>query len=369
MQKGILEVRMVPLEQVFHKVAIEVRKTARKLSKLVRLTISGAETEVDKLLGEALTAPLQHLINNAIDHGLETEAERLAAGKPPEGTIAINAYPRGSHVVIDLADDGKGIDAAKVLEKAIESAVVRREEAASLSRREVLGLIFVHGLSTKAEVTDVSGRGVGMDVVKTDVARVGGVIEVESERGIGTRFTITIPITLAIISALMVRSADRLFAVPVANVEEAVVLDPSAVRQIDGREMVTLRGVTLPLCSLARFFDLPAAADRLDATTGAMDHTQSMPVSEARRRRRQLVVVTRVGGYRLGLVIDSIAGQQDIVIKALGPSLGAVRGFAGATELGDQRIALVIDVQALIEETRSAGDRGRFDPRSVERAR
>jgi two-component system, chemotaxis family, sensor kinase CheA len=365
MQKGILDVRMVPLEQVFSLVAIEVRKVARKLGKQVHLVISGAETEVDKLVGEALGAPLQHLINNAIDHGIEPEAERRAAGKSPAGTIALNAYQKGSHVVIEMEDDGKGIDAGRVLEKAVERGTVRQEDAGSLSKAEVLNLIFLPGLTTKTVVTDTSGRGVGMDVVKTDIGKVGGVIEVRSEPGIGTRFTITIPITLAILSALMVRSGGQLFGVPIANVEEAVALDPSAIRQIDGREMVTLRGSTLPLCVLSRFFDLPPAEDGAEPQPAGTDHGQRTLTftGAGRRAARQYVVVTRVGEHRLGVVIDSIVGEQDIVIKALGPSLRSVRGFAGATELGDQRIALVIDVQALVDETRGAADWGRLDHR------
>lgn len=356
MQKGILDVRMVPLEQVFSLVAIEVRKVSRKLGKQVHLVITGAETEVDKLVGEALSAPLQHLIKNAVDHGIEHEPDRRAAGKPPAGTIALSAYQKGSHVVIELEDDGKGIDAERVLQKAIERGSVRPEDAASLSPAQVLSLIFLPGLTTKSEATDTSGRGVGMDVVKTDIAKVGGVIEIGSEPGVGTRFTITIPITLAILSALMVRCGGQLFAVPIANVEEAVALDPAESRQIDGREMVTLRGTTLPLCVLSRLFDLPASAEAPEPQAGNPDHGQS-----TRRSGRQYIVVTRVGEQRLGLVIESIVGEQDIVIKALGPSLASVRGFAGATELEDQRIALVIDVQALVEETRGAEGRLRLD--------
>ena len=378
MQKGILEVRMVPLGQVFDKLARVVRQISREMEKSVNLVITGAETEVDKLIVEELSDPLMHMMRNAIDHGIEPKTEREAVGKPAVGTIALNAFQKGSHVVIEIEDDGKGVNTEGLLSAAIQRGIVVADEAKSLSLREVLNLVFLPGLTTKQNVSELSGRGVGMDVVKTNIAKLGGVIDISSEAGIGTKFTVTLPITLAIISALMVRCSDRLFAIPLANVQEAVVLDLAAVREIDGREMITLRGSTLPLCSLTRLFELPPPAeDGGDLAAEIAARAQLAPSggsygSSARwgsvartsaRSMRQFIVVTAVGTRKLGLVVESLVGEQDIVIKALGPSLKGVRGFAGATELGDQRIALVLDVQALVEETLSSADRGRFDYR------
>jgi two-component system chemotaxis sensor kinase CheA len=379
MQKGILEVRMVPLGQVFDKLARVVRQISREMEKSVNLVITGAETEVDKLIVEELSDPLMHMMRNAIDHGIEPKTEREAVGKPAVGTIALNAFQKGSHVVIEIEDDGKGVNTEGLLSAAIQRGIVAADEAKSLSLREVLNLVFLPGLTTKSSVSDVSGRGVGMDVVKTNIAKLGGVIDISSEAGIGTKFTVTLPITLAIISALMVRCSDRLFALPLANVQEAVVLDLAAVREIDGREMITLRGSTLPLCSLTRLFELPPAVEGGDLAAESAARTPIPPSSAigsygsssrwgsvsrtGTRSMRQFIVVTSVGARKLGLVVESLVGEQDIVIKALGPSLKGVRGFAGATELGDQRIALVLDVQALVEETLASADRGRFDYR------
>ena len=380
MQQGILEVRMVPLGQVFDKLARVVRQISREAEKSVNLVITGAETEVDKLIVEELSDPLMHMMRNAIDHGIESKAEREAVGKPAIGTIALNAFQKGSHVVIEIEDDGRGVDTDTLLTVAMRRGVVSAEEAPSLSPREILNLVFLPGLTTKANVSELSGRGVGMDVVKTNIAKLGGVIDLASEVGIGTKFTVTLPITLAIISALMVRCSDRLFAIPLANVQEAVVLDVGAVREIDGREMITLRGSTLPLCSLARLFDLPPPAAEGDDLAAESSARGPLPFSglagnftarsrwgdvarTGARTLRQFIVVTSVGTRRLGIVVESLVGEQDVVIKALGPSLKGVRGFAGATELGDQRIALVLDVQALVEETLSANERGRFDLR------
>ncbi len=363
MQQGILEVRMVPLGQVFDKLARVVRQISREADKLVNLVITGAETEVDKLIVEELSDPLMHMMRNAIDHGIETRSEREAVGKPALGTIALNAFQKGNHVVIEIEDDGGGIDTARLLDASVRRGVISAEDARTISRAELLNLIFIPGVSTKGELSEISGRGVGMDVVKTNISKLGGVIDVQSEQGIGTKMTVTLPITLAIISALVVLVEDRLFAIPLANVQEAVVLDPGAVRVIDGREVVTLRGSTLQLCRLARIFDLESQASQptvngwpASAGAGAPGSAvaDTRPVARA-RSARQYVVVTAVGARRLGLVVGTLVGEQDVVIKALGPSLKGVRGFAGASELGDQRIALVIDAPSLVEELHAPG--------------
>ena len=366
MQQGILEVRMVPLGQVFDKLARVVRQISRDADKLVNLVITGAETEVDKLIVEELSDPLMHMMRNAIDHGIETRADREAVGKPAVGTIALNAFQKGNHVVIEIEDDGKGIDHQKLLDAGVRMGLLSSEEAHSVSREEILNLVFVPGLSTKSDVSELSGRGVGMDVVKTNISKLGGVIDLQSEHGIGTKVTITLPITLAIISALVVRISERLFAIPLANVQEAVVLDPASVRTIDGRELVTLRGGSLQICRLARVFGLEGVVDGPNGwgVESALPDSRSSNVPSL-SRAREYVVVTAVGARRLGLVVSTLVGEQDVVIKALGPSLKAVRGFAGASELGDQRIALVIDAPALIEETHAGGDRLRAEVRSI----
>jgi two-component system chemotaxis sensor kinase CheA len=329
MQSGILEVRMVPLGQAFDKLARVVRQISREHDKEVNLVITGAETEIDKLIVEELSDPLMHMIRNAIDHGIEPRDERLRVGKPPVGTIALNAFQKGNHVVIEVEDDGRGMDPEVLLKVAIARGVVSREEARELSPREVLALVFMPGFTTKAVATDLSGRGVGLDVVKTNIAKLGGIVDIMSDVGIGTKMTITLPITLAIINVLLVEIGARLFAVPLASVEEAITLDETQVRTVESREVLTVRGASLPICRLARLFGLPAIP---------------------RERPRAFVVIAQVGNRRLGFVVDELVGQQDIVIKPLGKSLRTVRGFAGATELGDQRVALVVDVAALVEE-------------------
>ncbi|HMA92229.1 MAG TPA: chemotaxis protein CheA [Polyangiaceae bacterium] len=329
MQAGILEVRMVPLGQVFERLARVVRQISREVKKEIRLVITGSETEIDKLIVEELSDPLMHMIRNAIDHGIESAEKRVQVGKPTTGTIALNAFQKGNHVMLEVEDDGRGIDEKAILDKAIQLHKISADEARELTRSEVLGLIFLPGVSTRESVDDLSGRGVGMDVVKNNIGKLGGVIDVHSDAGIGTKIAITLPITLAIVSALLMRASEHTFALPLSSVSEAIPFDGSAVRNIDGRSVMSLRGTTLPICRLDEMFGL--------------QRTGNPP-------RRQFAVVASLGTRRLGLVVDQLVGEQDIVIKPLGPSLSEVRGFAGATELGDQRVGLVLDAAAIIEE-------------------
>ncbi len=333
-QQGILEVRMVPLGQLFERLARVARQIGRDLDKQFNLVITGSETEVDKLIVEELSDPLMHMMRNAIDHGIEVATDRVTVSKPEIGTIALNAFQKGSHVVIELEDDGGGIDTELLLSIALKRGLISPEDVRSTSRKDVLGLIFLPGMTTKPSVSELSGRGVGMDVVKTNISKLGGIIDLQSEVGIGTKFTITLPITLAIIRALVVEVTDRTFAVPLANVREAVALATGDTFHVDGNEVMTLRGTTLRLCRLSTFFELPTLEGPLAPNLSV----------------KQFVVVTTAGTTRLGLVVDRLVGGQDVVIKALGPSLREVRGFAGAAELGDQRLGLVLDTPAIIEE-------------------
>jgi two-component system chemotaxis sensor kinase CheA len=333
-QAGILEVRMVPLGQVFERLARVARQISRELEKEIRLVITGAETEIDKLIVEELSDPLMHMLRNAIDHGIEHAEQRRKVGKPEAGTIALNAYQQGSHVMIEIEDDGQGIDEQALLAKASQLGKIDPGESGTLSRDEVLALIFLPGLSTRASVNDVSGRGVGMDIVKTNIAKIGGVIDVQSERGIGTKMTITLPITLAIVSALIVRVSSAVFALPLATVSEALSFDEDMVRVVDNREVITLRGATLPICRVQRLLELERSS----------------------RPGRGFVVIVSLANRRLGLVVDHLFGQEDIVIKPLGKSLSGVRGIAGATELGDQNVSLVLDTASIIDEVLVGGE-------------
>jgi two-component system chemotaxis sensor kinase CheA len=335
MQTGILDVRMVPLAQVFARLGRLVRQISRNLDKQIRTVITGAETEIDKLLVEELSDPLMHMIRNAIDHGIEPTEHRTKVGKPATGTIALNAYQQGNHVMLEVEDDGRGVDVKALVRKATQLGKISAEQAEGLSSEEMLALMFLPGISTQDEAGALSGRGVGMDIVKTNIGRFGGTIDVHSEDGIGTRITITLPITLAIVNSLIVRVVDHTFAVPLASVSEALAHDGAGLRAIDGREVMTLRGTTLPIVRLDRFFSLR--------------RTSPIP-------RRQYVVVTVLGSRRLGLLVDQLLGQQDVVIKPLGKSLGQVRGFAGATELGGKAVGLVLDTAGIITEVLATSD-------------
>jgi two-component system chemotaxis sensor kinase CheA len=335
LQQGILEVRMVPLQQVFDKLARVVRKLSQRLEKEVRLVISGADTELDKLIVEELSDPLMHMINNAIDHGIETPAERLALGKPRAGKVALAAYQKGNRVVIELTDDGRGMDWRQIRDRAVQRGFITREEAADIGPAQSINLIFTPGFSTKAQATQTSGRGVGMDVVKTNIAKLSGMIDVASEPGRGSRFRVTLPITLAIIQALVIETAGQTFCIPLNSVLESIMVQTEEIQTIEGHEVVTVRGRTLPLVHLSRVFELEPDG------------------REAERRMfydRLYVVVVGLAQHRVGLVVDELLGQQDVVIKPIGKALRQVPGIAGATELGDNRTVLLLDVGTLVGE-------------------
>lgn len=354
MQDGILEVRMVPLGQVFDKLARIVRQISRENDKLVNLVITGAETEIDKLIVEELSDPLMHMIRNAIDHGIEDRSTRMNVGKPPVGTIALNAFQKGNQVVIEVEDDGRGMDPAVILAAAVRRGIVSEAEAREIGGKDILRLIFQPGFTTRTEATALSGRGVGMDIVRTNIAKLGGVVDIASDIGIGTKMTITLPITLAIIRVLIVEVAGRTYCMPLASVEEAIVFDEAVVRTFEGREVMTQRGKTLPIAHLAKLFHLEGVRAGIWVDDGHAHPFESRQTFDG--KTRSYVVIATVGEKRVGFVVDRLVGQQDIVIKALGKSLSRVRGFAGATELGDQRVGLVLDAASLINEVLATSD-------------
>lgn len=327
LQKGVMEVRMVPVVQLFERMIRIVRKAAKEHGKKVTLDTRGIDTELDKLIVEDLSDPLMHLIRNSIDHGLEPPAERIAAGKPETGTICLWASQKGNHVVLEVRDDGRGIDPENVRRQAIKRGLI--DERAVLSREDVLDLVFTPGFSTRDEVTDLSGRGVGMDVVKSNISSLSGMIEIDSRVGEGTATTITLPITLAIIKALVVRVGDKTYAIPINSVMETLMIEPSSIQTIERKEVIELRQSTLPLLRLDEVFKLP-------------EHSS--------RNGRSFVAVVGLAEKKMGIVVDELLGQQDVVIKSLGHALSFVRGVAGAADLGNQKTILVLDVGGLMSE-------------------
>jgi two-component system chemotaxis sensor kinase CheA len=326
LQSGVLDVRMVPLRQIFEKLSRVVRRLRRDLEKEVDLEFKGADTELDKLIAEQLVDPLVHIVRNAFDHALESPRERTAAGKDPHGRIQVSALQRGNHVVIEVTDDGRGMNVESIRTKAIECGLISEND--TLSQKEILNLVFEAGLSTAEEVSETSGRGVGMDVVRSNLAEMGGMVDLASAVGRGTTVTITLPITLAIIQALIVRVGEEQFAIPLNSVLETMVVEPEEIGRSEGREVLNLRGEPLLLRRLGEEFEIEAAG----------------------RDERQFVVVLGMGEQRLGLLVDRLEGQQDAVIKSIKGPVQQIRGIAGATELGDRGAILVIDVSAIVAD-------------------
>jgi len=344
LQAAIMQVRMIPMGQVFDRLSARiVRKTASELDKEVELVVSGEETELDKLIVEELVDPLMHLVRNAIDHGVESPEVREAMGKPRKGTIHLRAYPRGNHVVIDIQDDGGGIDEFAVKRTALERGVVDEERVGTLTSKEVWNLIFHAGFTTRKTVTETSGRGVGLDVVKTNIARLSGLIDVNSVAGEGTHFSITLPISLAIIQALIVRCHRSIFALPLASVLEILAVEQGNLCFVEGREMIRVRDATLPILHLAEAFNLREAGSDAD-----LDMRQAEEDGDI--GRDGYVAVVGLAQHRLALMLDDVTGQQDIVIKSLGVYLNEIPGIAGATQMGDHETILVLDVGALVQE-------------------
>jgi two-component system chemotaxis sensor kinase CheA len=321
-----MSLRMMPLKPTFQKMQRIVRDTSTSLGKDVNLILTGEETEVDKTILECLTDPLVHIIRNSVDHGIEVSEKRLERGKPNAGTVELKAFHQSGKLVIQIKDDGGGIDTERLKAKAIERGVLTAGK--ELTHQEALHLIFHPGLSTKAEVTDISGRGVGMDVVKTNVEKIQGEIEIESQFGKGSCFTIILPLTLAIVDAMIIREGDAKFVLPLAQVQESLILDPSNIKTARERdEILLLRNQTLPLFRLSKL----------------------LGVSTKKTVTDQMIVVSHAGNFSFAVVVDEIIEQTQIVIKTLGSELRNLQGFSGSTILGDGHPALILELIDLVK--------------------
>jgi two-component system chemotaxis sensor kinase CheA len=327
LQEEIMKARMLPIENLFKKFPRMVRDLALKARKEIDFVIEGQETELDRSVIEEIGDPLMHLLRNSVDHGLESPEERLAAGKPRTGTVRLAAEHSESHIIITVSDDGRGIDLDKVKASAVRKGLISEAAAKRLSDKEALDLIFVSGLSTAQAVTEVSGRGVGMDVVRKNIERLNGSIEVVTNLGLGTETRIKLPLTLAIVRALLVSLGSSVFAIPLTSVSETIRLTAQAIKTIRRKEAIVVRDSVLPLVRLAKVFGMPEAADRSS----------------------QYVVVVSSNGQRLGLVVDGLVGEQEVVIKSLGGFIGNITGLSGATILGEGDVALIIDVGSLVK--------------------
>jgi two-component system chemotaxis sensor kinase CheA len=330
-QESIMKVRMVPIGQVFERFPRLVRDVAKSRGKEVHLEISGAETDLDKTIVDEVGDPLMHLLRNCVDHGIETPDEREKRGKPRHGTISLNAYHEGNQIIIEVNDDGNGIDLEKVRARGIKQGLIGAEDR--LTDREIIELIFTPGFSTAEVISDVSGRGVGMDVVKKNITRLKGVFDVNTVPGAGTTFTIKLPLTLAIIQALLVRVVDELYAIPLDSVIESQRIEMSDVRTVHGSEVITLRGQVVPLLRIADFFELGGERDP----------------------EKVMIVIVGLQGRQVGLVVDAFHGEQEIVIKPLSDVIGRIPGISGATILGNGSISLIIDVHSLVSEAYASG--------------
>ncbi len=328
LQIAVMKTRMLPIGKVFNKFPRMIRDLTRELNKKIELEISGEETELDKSIVEEIGDPLVHIIRNSCDHGVEMPDVRLAAGKSETGTIKLKAYNEGNAIVIQIDDDGKGLDITMLKNKSLEKGLITEKEVDSMSDKEAFALIFKPGFSTAAQVTNVSGRGVGMDVVKTNIEKLNGIIDIDSELGVGTSIKLKIPLTLAIIQALLVGVQEEYYAIPLASVLETVRISQDEIYTVESRSVMRLRDEVLSLVHIGDIFEVDRILD-------AAEHAY--------------VVVLGLGAQKLGLIVDSLVGQEEIVIKSLGDYLKGIEGVAGATIRGDGGVTLIVDVVALMQ--------------------
>ncbi len=327
LQLAVMKTRMVPIRKVFSRFPRLVRDLSNKLGKQVRLDLIGEETEVDKAVADALGDPLVHLVRNSLDHGLETVEERKRSGKNPEGLVRLAAYQEGNSIVIRIEDDGRGLQIDKIADKALEKGLISQSELSAMSPQDIMKLIFLPGFSTVEQVSDLSGRGVGMDVVRTNISRLNGSLELDSELGHGSKITIKLPLTVAIIQALMVEVGSATFAVPLASVLEATKITKNDIKSVNGKPVLNLRERILPLLDLGQTFQIPR------------EHSSD----------ECYVVVVAIGSQRFGVVVDRLRAQEEVVIKSLGDFLSNVQGVAGATITGDGKVVLILDMANLAQ--------------------
>ena len=323
-----MKTRMQPIAKVFNKFPRVVRDLGRDLNKQIDLEISGEETELDKSIVEEIGDPLTHIIRNSCDHGIEEPALRAKAGKNERGKIQLKAYNEGNHIVVEIVDDGKGIDADLIRQKAVERGIITENEADIMTDKEAFGIIFKPGFSMAQKLTNVSGRGVGMDVVKTNIEKLHGMIDIDSEVGKGTTIKLKIPLTLAIIQSLLVGTQEEVYAIPLANVSETVRVPIDNIYTIEGKNVLRLRDEVLSLVRLSDLFGVKQVLESGDQT---------------------YVVVINVAETKLGIIVDNLIGQEEIVIKSLGNYLAGINGIAGGTIRGDGRVTLIIDVGVIMD--------------------
>ncbi|CUS98369.1 chemotaxis protein CheA [Candidatus Chrysopegis kryptomonas] len=328
LQNVVMRARMLPIAKVFSKFPRLVRDLSREMNKEVELFIYGEETEVDKSVIEYIHDPLVHIIRNAIDHGIEPPEERKKLGKPEKGKVILKAEHEGNYIVISVEDDGRGIDPEKIRRKAIEKKLLTEQEAMSISDKDILNFIFIPGFSTASKVTNVSGRGVGLDVVKANITKLNGMIDVQSTPGHGTKFILKLPLTLAIIQGLLVNVCDEIFIIPLSSVIEVVRIKQEQIHRIKNKEMIRLRDSVLPLVRLEQIFNLKTNGDE---------------------KKYLYIVVLGLAEKKLGVVVDGLIGQKEVVIKSLGSYLNNTRGIAGATILGDGTVRMIIDVAQIFK--------------------
>jgi two-component system chemotaxis sensor kinase CheA len=323
-----MKVRMVPIERVFNRFPRMVRDLAKDLSKDITLNMSGEETELDRTVIDEIGDPLIHLIRNAIDHGIEERDERVKVNKTANGTVNLRAYQDGNSVVIEVEDDGKGIDIEKVKNKAIERGVISKSDANELDEKDIIELLFRPGFSTADKISDISGRGVGLDVVKTKIESLNGIVEVENTRGKGSKFIIRLPLTLAIIQALLVTIGEEKYAIPLNVIRDITTINADTIRNVHGQDVVLNRNSVLPIIKLGKM---------LDVANVVSDDSEELTA-----------VVVKKGDKNAAFIVDSLIGQQEIVIKTLGKFLSGIKYIAGATILGDGQVALIVDTNSLI---------------------
>ncbi len=330
LQDQLMKARMLPIETVLNRFPRMVRDLAQKIGKEVKLELNGGETELDRSVIEAIGDPLIHILRNSIDHGLEAPGDREKLGKPRIGQVTINAKHQENHIVIEIIDDGRGIDVSKVKQKAVSNGHLSQEAADRMTEKEALNLIFLSGVSTAKEITEVSGRGVGMDIVRSNVQKLGGLIDVETTVGVGSKVTLRLPLTLAIIRGLLVKVCEVVYVIPLGAVVETLLVTNDQIQSVAGQEVIVIRGSTTPLVRLRETFGRNIAPD-------------NEPTSH-------YVVIVGLAEQRAGLVVDSLVGEQEVVIKSLNRFCGEIRGISGATILGNGNVALILDVSGVLQE-------------------